>query len=97
MIDFLLFSVYFNSLKKRRRRKKATTRTKQRRIRQGKVLNSGKCGEVACGVLLKHSLLNMYFIVSSNSTNGNHIENEQLTEISRSTPQATQSFPPVWG
>lgn len=69
MIDFLLFSVYFKSLKKKRRRKKATTRAKQRRIRQDKVLNSGKCGEVACGVLIKHNLLNMYFIVSSNSTN----------------------------
>ena len=46
MIDFLLFSVYFKSLKKKRRRKKATTRAKQRRIRQDKVLNSGKCGEV---------------------------------------------------
>lgn len=67
MIDLLLFSVYFYSLKKKK--KKATTRTKQRRIRQDKVLNSGKCGEVACGVLIKHNLLNMYFIVSSNSTN----------------------------
>ena len=67
MIDFLQFSVYFYSLKKKK--KKATTRIQQRRLRQDKVLNSGKCGEVACGVLIKHSLLNMYFIVSSNSTN----------------------------
>lgn len=32
------------------------------------VLNSGKHGQVACGVLTKHNFKNMYFIVFRNLT-----------------------------
>lgn len=63
LTDYYIFCIFPLIKKKKKGSHKTLTE-------KNKVLNSGKCGEVACGgVFIKHSLLNTYFIVSSNLTN----------------------------